>query len=128
MTGSWRQQKQFNEGFEASKRIQTQRWINEHQCKLFIWSCYLYEIGTPALHDTIFDSGVKTLIAIYDELPVWFKVRVPIEQLHAGTSVGLQISEREKQEALDWLERVKEINKEMGRKTPHDYFSTGEAN
>lgn len=114
-------------GEQANKDLHTQQWIAEHQSKLFIWSCYLYEIGTPAIHDTIFDNGVKTLIAMYDELPEWFRDRVTIDQLQAGTSVGLQFSEQEKQEALDWLESVKTTNKSLGRKTPHDYFSREEA-
>lgn len=121
MTLPWRITQSYLAGAKASKDNHTKLWMWDWQCKVFVYSCYLYDQATPAICDSVFDDTVRHLLQAYDELPEWFTARVPKEQLEAGTSVGLSFSEQEKQAALDWLRNVTDLNNSAGRSTPHQY-------
>src|SRR5258708_15917946 len=64
----------------------TEEEIWDWQCKMHIWSCYLYEVeDQPALDDPSYDSLCQILLRRYDQLPAWYRERVTKGDLTSGS-------------------------------------------
>jgi hypothetical protein len=64
--------------------------IWDWQCKMHIWSCWLYEIdASPALDDSGYDWLCRLLASNYAKLPGWFTQRVTMGDLTTGTGSAI---------------------------------------
>jgi hypothetical protein len=68
----------------------TNEEIWDWQCKMHLWSCWLYEIDhDPALDDYGYDQLCQLLLRSYGKLPGWFTQRVTKSDLRTGTASGV---------------------------------------
>lgn len=83
----------------------TQDEIYDWECRMFIYSCYLYDVeNQPLLSDELYDWSCRFLLERYDQLPEWFRQRVDKERLSTGTSSGLDYTVEDIMGAYKWVE------------------------
>ncbi len=84
------------------------RAILDWQEAMFILSCALYENDQETvLSDKDFDFHASWLLTHYDELSPEFTARVERQNLECGSSLGLEFTEQELMDAIEWRERVR---------------------
>ncbi len=79
--------------------------IWDWQCKMHMWSCFLYEIGGNApLSDSSYDQLCQMLLRRYAKLPQWYRDRVSEGDLSTGTgsAIAWDMSDAEAAEARWW--------------------------
>ncbi len=92
----------------------------EEQCRDWIMAGLLYEHhSTIMMSDELFDSLTLDLMSKYDTLPSWFKDRVTVEDLKAGSASGITYTDEEREEARRW-KRKNEKPAESKRRVNRD--------
>jgi hypothetical protein len=68
----------------------TEADIWDWQCKMHLWSCYLYEVEADApLDDQGYDQLCQQLLRSYAKLPDWFTQRVTEGDLTSGSGAAI---------------------------------------
>jgi hypothetical protein len=83
----------------------TKEEIWDWQCKMHIWSCWLYEIDSyPAIDDYGYDQLCQLLLRNYKNLPKWFTNRVSESDLVTGTgsAIAKTLTPEEIEQAKWW--------------------------
>lgn len=80
--------------------------IWDWQCLMFLYtSVAYYEWDISIWEDGVFDHHCKLLCDRYDRLPVWFTSRVSRADLVAGTGFSVSVTNDERRETYEWIER-----------------------
>jgi hypothetical protein len=86
----------------------THEEIWDWQCKMHLWSCYLYEIEADApLDDCGYDQLCQLLLRSYAKLPEWYTKRVTKGDLTSGSGAAIarSLSATEIGEARWWRDK-----------------------
>lgn len=88
----------------------TEEQIWDWQCKMHIYSCYLYEVqNKPILKDEDYDQHCQLLLRAYDKLPKWYTDRITKDQLQTASAMGIEYTDEDIKGAYEWLKSVQHL-------------------